>query len=184
MQLPDAVFTQLRHLLDMEEGIQWKVGDFIRDVWAEMSRYTDQDDQRKEHASMISQMANGTGADKSTLRSRKKMSVFFTDADRSFWQPPYTYHQMRALMSAGEDKWRDVALWGMDGGWNNGVATIDEIREKITGEIDARELCLKRLIVLERKIMTIRGDLSTPPDVVVALCLIPSILQDTKELLD
>ena len=70
MQLPDAVFTQLRHLLDMEEGIQWKVGDFIRDVWAEMNRYVDKDDERKEHASMISQMANGTAADSSTLRSR------------------------------------------------------------------------------------------------------------------
>jgi hypothetical protein len=133
---------------------------------------------------MIKDLAKGTGADKSSLRRREKMSRFFHDADRKYWQPPFTYHQMRALMTAGEDKWRDVALWAMDGGWNNGVATIDEIRAKITGEVDARELCLRRLMVLERKIQVVTDDLTTPDDVRVALSLIPSILQDAMELLD
>ena len=136
MRLPDAVFTQLRHLLDMEEGLQWDVGDFIRDVWSEIARYSE--DQKKDHADMVKQMANGTGADKSTLRSREKMSTFYSKQARDTWQPPYSYHQMRALMSAGTE-WVGVATWGLDGGWNNGVANIEEIRAKITSDRDPNE---------------------------------------------
>ena len=182
MNLPEAVFVQLRHLLDMEEGIQWSVGDFILDVWTETRKY-DQDDEKKAHASMIREMAEGTGADKSTLRSRENMSKFYDKHDREVWQPPYTYHQLRAIRKAGETSWRSVAGWGLTGGWNNGVATIDEIRAKIDGQIDAKALCMKRLVVLEHKIRVLRDDLGTPPDVVVALSLVPSIIQDAKELL-
>ena len=182
MKLPDAVFVQLRHLLDQGETVQWATGDFIRDVWEEIHRYTPKIDQPKEQAQMIKDMARETGADKSTLRSRFRMSVFFTDQQRATWMPPYTYHQMRALKSA-EDGWADVATWGLMGGWNGQLATIEEIRAHIRGEQDPLELTLKRIIVLERKIRVVLDDLSTPADVREGLILIPAILEDVKELL-
>lgn len=181
MRLPDMVFAQLRHLLDMEENLQWEVGDFIRDVWVEIEIRVPDGKERKAHAEMINQMAYGTGADKSTLRSREKMSMFYTKEDRAKWDM-YTYHQLRAIRKAGEN-WETVAEWGMTGGYNGGVATIDELRAKIDGEIDANELCMKRLIVLERKIRVILDDLSTPASVREGLVLVPTILEDTKELL-
>lgn len=181
MQLPDAVFTQLRHMLDMEEGVQWGVGDFILDVWTELSRFVSDEDRRKEHANMINQMASKTGADKSTLRSRENMSKFYSPQDRVEYDM-FTYHQFRALRKAG-DNWREIAEWAKDGGWNNGMATIDEIRAKIDGEQDSLDLTRKRLDALERKIRVILDDNATPPNVREALVLIPTILQDAKELL-
>lgn len=183
MKLPDLVFEQLRHLLDMGEIQQWAVGDFIRDVWEEIEKNIPEGSERKEYASMIRQMANATGADESTLRSRAKMSKFYlTKATRESWQPPYTYHHLRALMSAG-DNWREIALWGLTGGFNEGVATVQEIRDKIRGDRDPLELTRARIERLRKTVDGIMVAEETPENVVVGMTLLPAILDDVLDLL-
>jgi hypothetical protein len=179
--LPDEVFTQLRYLLDQGDMIQWRTGDFILDVWAEIAKYSPPGDHKKDHAIMITQMASRTGADKSTLRSRERVSEFFDEDMRNKWQPPYSYSQMKALRTAG-DEWETVAEWGLDGGWNNGVATTDEIRDKISGQRDPKELLLKRLVSMEKTARRIIDDEATPVDVREGMVLALAVIQDTKEL--
>ena len=182
MKLPDLVFEQLRHLLEMGDIQQWAIGDFIRDVWEEIEKNIPEGSERKEYASMIRQMANATGADESTLRSRTKMSRFYSDADRDVWQPPYTYHHLRALMSAGDD-WPGIAMWGLTGGFNDGVATVQEIRDKIRGDRDPLELTRARIERLHKTVDRIMVAEETPENVVIGMSLLPAILEDVLDLL-
>ena len=183
MNLPDLVYEQLRHLLDMGERNQWAVGDFIRDVWEEIEKNVPKEEHKKEHATMIIQMATNTGADKSTLRSREKMSTFYQMGWRATWQPPYTYHHLRALMGAGPDGWADVASWGLTGGYNGGLATVEEIRDHIRGAVDPTELTRKRLVSLQRMASKIIQAEETPIKVSVQLGLVPAMIEDALDIL-
>ena len=139
MILPDDVFTQLQHLLDTEHTAQWTVGDFICDVWAEVqTRYPDG------HADMITQLASKTGADKSTLRSREKMSGFYSQADREDWIPPLSYHHLRAQLPTGDD-WRLYADWTLVNGKGGGVATVGELREHLKSLRDKDQVLRDRI---------------------------------------
>ena len=182
MKLPDLVYEQLRHLLSMGEANQWAVGDFIRDVWIEIEMRVPDGDERKEHAAMIRLMAQNTGADESTLRSRKNMSTFYPESARQVWQPPYTYHHLRALMSAG-DEWEQVAQWGLTGGYNDGIATVREIREHIRGKTEPLVLTQQRLTRLQKLASKIIEAEETPRPVGVQLSLIPIIVEDALDLL-
>lgn len=182
VKLPDAVFEQLRYLLDRGEQNQWDVGDFIRDVWSEIQVYVPVDEQKKAHAVMIIQMADRTGADKSTIRSRESMSSFFNDLARLAWQPPFTYHQMRALKTAGPDDWEKVAEWAMDGGYNGQPASIDEIREHINGKVSPSDLLRKRLTRLELLARKIYDDPATQEDVRETILITITTIQDALDL--
>lgn len=152
--LPDAVFEQLRHLLDMEAKNQWAVGDFIVDVWTEIEKYTPEDERKQAHAKMITEMATKTGADKSTLRSREKVAGFFDERTRNRWVPPYTYHHMRALAAVGEG-WEEVALWGLSGGHNGHLATVDEMRQHIKGSVTPEQWRFEQFDKLDLHILRV-----------------------------
>jgi hypothetical protein len=173
--LPDAVYTQLQHLLDMETIPQWAVGDFIVDVWAEIERYVPEKERKQAHAEMIRDMATNTGADKSTLRSREKMSEFYTKEDREAWMPPLSYHHLRALMSAG-DEWREVAIWAQTGSFAGGVATVADIRAKIKGDKTPEQLTHDRLMVLDGKFQVLLGDFRTDPKTKMAIAMMSILL--------
>ena len=183
MKLPDLVYEQLRHLLSMGEANQWAVGDFIRDVWIEIEMRVPDGDERKEHAAMIRLMAENTGADESTLRSRKKMSTFYDKITREEWMPPYTYHHLRALMAVGRDQWTETATWGLTGGWNGGLVTVKEIREHIRGKTEPLVLTQQRLERLQKLASKIIEAEETPRPVGVQLSLIPIIVEDALDLL-
>jgi hypothetical protein len=175
MILPDGVFVQLQHLLDLEAVNQWAVGDFIVDVWAEIQRYAPEEEQKQEHADMIKQMASNTGADKSTLRHREKMSGFYPVSERGRWMPPYSYHHLRALMSA--DNFEETAHWGLTGSIGGGVATVAEIRHKIKGDKSPEQLEQERIRALYGKIQAILGDSTTSPTTRMGVTLIKFLVE-------
>ena len=103
-QIPDEALLQLRDLLEQDATMQWEIGRFIAVYWEEVLKYVDTRDTREAHAEVIRQFATGTGADRTTLRDREKMWLFFTDEDRARF-PTFTYHQFRALRKAGPNDW-------------------------------------------------------------------------------
>ena len=69
VQLPDAVIESLRQLLDDSDSYQFAVGDLINDVLVEFDQIKRSD--------LIKQMADRTGADRSTLRDRHNVAKFY-----------------------------------------------------------------------------------------------------------
>jgi hypothetical protein len=178
VQIPDEALLQLRALLETEGGIQWEIGDFIVSYWEEVLKYVKPDEVREAHANVIRQFAHGTGADRSTLRDREKMSMFFTEADRARF-PMFTYHQFRALRKAGKDEWEWWAEVAARNNWS--VAKIREAIDDFTTE--GTEVLLKRLKKLGSLTRKILDDTRVDEEVRESLCLIPTILLDTEELI-
>ena len=176
-QIPDEALTQLRTLLEEDGTMQWEIGKFIAVYWQEVLRYVDSRDTREAHAEVIRQFASGTGADRTTLRDREKMWLFFTDDDRERF-PVFTYHQFRALRKAGED-WERWAILASDGNWS-----VARIRKEMAKEEDPNKVLLKRLDKLGKATRKILDDQDVPKEVRTSLSLIPTILEDTKELLN
>ena len=177
-QIPDEALLQLRDLIEKEGGIQFEVGDFIVDFWEEMLKFVKADEVREAHASLIRQFAKGTGAAKSTLRDREKMSLFFTKADRARF-PSFTYHQWRALRRAGEDEWEWWANVAVQRDWS-----VRDIREAVEDfSTEGTEVLLKRIKKLGSLVRKILDDDRVDPAVRESLSLIPTILEDTKELI-
>lgn len=177
-QIPDEALLQLRDLLDKEGGAQWETGDFIVAYWEEVLKYVEPNEVREAHAKVIRKFASGTGADPTTLRDRERMSLFFTKADRARF-PMFTYHQFRALRSAGEDEWEWWAEVAARENWS-----VAKIREAIDDfNTEGTEVLLKRLDKLDKQTRKIMDDDRIDEEVRTSLCLIPTILQDTKELI-
>jgi hypothetical protein len=175
-QIPDEALNQLRTLLEQDGEMQWQIGQFIVDYWQEMLKYVKQDEVREAHAELIRQLARGTGADRSTLRDREKMRLFFTDDDLARF-PVFTYHQWRALRSAGE-RWLEFAERANDENWS-----VAKIRAEIKGKPTLAEVTLKRLGKIEDAARKIMDDQEVPDYVRESLILIPTIVADTKELI-
>lgn len=175
-QIPDDAIDQLRSLLEADGQMQWKIGQFIADYWQEMRKYIHEEEEREQHAELIRQFARGTGADKTTLRDREKMWLFFTDDDRLRYEV-FTYHQFRALRSAGEDNWEEYAEWAIEYG-----ASVAEIRRKIKMDKDPVPDWVRRMEALEKQARKIFEDDATPEEVKSGVVLILTILEDTKEI--
>ena len=177
VQIPDEALTQLETLLTEEGGIQWDIGDFLDDFWEEMKKYLPLTEQRKAHAELIRQFAKGTRADRTTLRDRKRMSVFFPKRVRAGY-PMFSYHQFRALRSAGEDDWWAWAELAADEGWS-----VAKIRKEINKDRNPKEVLrerIEKIAIATRKVM---DDEEVQEDVRTSLCLIPNIIHDTLELI-
>lgn len=176
-QIPDEALNQLRSMLEKDGSMQWEIGGFISDYWQELLKYVAPKEVKNEHALMIRDFARFTGADPSTLRDREKVYAFFTDVDRERYDT-LTYHQFRALKSAGADHWEGWAVKALDGQWS-----VRKIRKEIKGEETPEEALLKRLTKIDESTRKILDDLEVRNDIRTALALIPSIIQDTKDLL-
>jgi hypothetical protein len=176
IQIPDEALDQLRTLLEKDGQMQWIIGDFIVDFWTEVQKYVDTSDTREAHAEVIRQFASGTGADRTTLRDREKMSMFFTKADRARF-PLFTYHQFRALRKAGEG-WEEYAEIAANNGYS-----VAQIRNLIDTEEAPMEVLKKRIAKLCRATWKIMDDETVPMEVRTSLSLIPTILEDTEELI-
>ena len=101
VQLPEQVIEALRQLLNDGERYQWAVGDLITDVLAEFPDV--------KRAELIRQLADRTGADRSTLRDRHNVARFYPIEVRKQYDM-LTWSQLRACKSAGTE-WRQYADW-------------------------------------------------------------------------
>ena len=104
IQLPDQVIEAMRQLLDDGERYQWAAGDLIIEILDEFPTI--------ERAEVIRQLADRTGRDRSTLRDRHNMCIFFPKDVRQEYDA-LTYSQLRACKSAG-DRWKEYADWALD----------------------------------------------------------------------
>jgi len=85
--LPEQVIEVLRQLLDDGDKHQFNVGDFITDVIAEFPQV--------QRAELIRQLADRTGADRSTIRDRHNMAEFYPKDVRQEFDM-LSYSQLRA----------------------------------------------------------------------------------------
>jgi len=99
--LPEQVIEALRQLLDDGDRHQFVVGDFICDVLDEFPEVSRSD--------LIIQMADRTGANRSTLRDRHNVARFYPEEVRKEFDM-LTWSQFRACKSAG-DSWREYMEW-------------------------------------------------------------------------
>jgi hypothetical protein len=178
-QIPDEAYDQLRTLLEHDGSIQWQVGDFITEFWTEMKRYLVESEVNKAHAKMIRDFADHTGADRTTLRDRERMSRFFTQEERAEY-PILTFHQFRALRSAGDD-WQQWAEWAMENGRQGAPASTSKIRQAIKESKDPTPDFLKRLERMEKDGQWVLSNEEPPKDVKDGVALVLTILEDTKE---
>ena len=118
VKLPDEVIEATRQLLHEGEGYQWRVGDHLAAVVDGFGHVL-------KRSEVIRQLANGVGADASTLRDRECMARFYPPSLRREYDS-LTYHQLRACKSAGE-RWREYADWALD----NLPAPVSLIRASI-----------------------------------------------------
>jgi hypothetical protein len=178
-QIPDEAYAQLEALLEREGGIQWEVGDFIADFWQEMQRYLKPEEEDEAHAKLIRDFADNTGASRSTLRDREKMSMFFTAEDRNRYDV-FSYHQFRSLRSAGEN-WEIWAEWAIRNSFRGRPASEKKIREAIDADRDPTVVYKKKLQRMETDCKGILIDERAPDEVKVNVEEILKILNDTKE---
>ena len=101
VQLPDALIETLRQLLDDGDKYQFAIGDFISEVLVEFDQIKRSD--------LIKQMADRTGADRSTLRDRHNVAKFYPQDVRVSYDM-LSYSQLRACKAAG-DEWERYAKW-------------------------------------------------------------------------
>jgi hypothetical protein len=176
MKLPDEVYEQLRHMLGQGEKFQWKIGDFIEEIWIEVlnhlppyvvntqtgERIVDYDRlSRLAHADLIRDLAENTGADKSTLNDRQNMANFFPKPIREKYDM-LTYSQLRACKSAGPDDWEKWAQWALVNGYNGRPAGVHTIRRAINKAEDPTPDWVNRLKKLEELVEKLITDDDTP----------------------
>lgn len=167
MNLPNEVFETLRTMLGKGDRLQWDMGAFLEEVWSEAgSYYTKQWGEKKGRAEYIRDCATNSGADESTLRDRINMRRFFTDADITVWDM-YTYHQMRALKSAGPDEWEVFANWGLTAGHDGKLASVKQIRReiKIANQDEVDPEWKVKFDRVKETLAQLTDDIDTPPDV-------------------
>lgn len=148
VQLPDEAIEHLRQLLDDAEGYQWATGDFISDMIAEFPEVTRSD--------LIKQMADRTGADRSTLRDRHNMAKFYPYKVRHEFDM-LSYSQLRACKAAG-DQWRRYARWAM----THLPAPVAMIRARIKNNGDDEPYWISRWARMQNIARMIAADESAP----------------------
>jgi hypothetical protein len=112
LQLPDVLIFQYRTIVDANADGHWADGDFLADVVDEFTTVYPPEEMRRVRARIIAQLANATGANRSTMRQRELMSRFFTPDLRREYQP-LTWYQLRECRRAG-DAWEKWAVWALD----------------------------------------------------------------------
>ena len=167
MKLPDEVFTQLTYMLEQGEKWQWKIGRFINEVWEEVQPYvilkageTHTQAIRREHAFLIRSLAEGTGADRSTLNDRQNMATFFSVANREKYHM-LTYSQLRACKSEGED-WETWADWALTNGFHGRPAGVHTIRKAQALKKNPEFMWVRNLRKIEELAEKIMHDQDTP----------------------
>jgi len=166
-QLPEEVIEQIRQLSDSADSFQWQIGDILADVWAEVGpAYTRQlESVRKAHSYIIGQVANRAGIAKSTLRDRESMSRFFPPDMRDKLQP-LTYHQCRALKSAGA-QWVKYHTWVMDQADEKGYfPSVEAIRDQIKADGADLSLWQRRLNKVIPLLVKITVDPAAPTEII------------------
>ena len=93
----------MRQLLNDSDSFQFAIGDLVTDVLAEFPEI--------KRADLLKQLADRTGADRSTLRDRHNCAKFYPQEIRKEFDM-LTYSQLRACKSAGTE-WRQYAEWAM-----------------------------------------------------------------------
>lgn len=181
-QIPDEAYDQLSALLEQEGGVQWKVGDFIADYWEEMQKYLKREELDEAHAKLIRDFADNTGASRSTLRDREKMSMFFTTDDRNRFQM-FSYHQFRSLRSAGE-AWEQWAEWALRNSYKGRPASEKKIREAIDADKDPTVIFMRKLRRMEADANGILIDERAPEDVKEGVRDILTILLTIKDAIE
>ena len=175
-QIPDEALNQLDALLEREGGVQWEVGDFLMDYWEEMLKYLKPNEIKDAHAKLIRDFARGSRADKTTLRDRKKMSLFFPKSVRDRFSM-FSYHQFRALRSAGAEDWEKYAEIAADEGWS-----VAKIRRKIDEDKQPEQGYMRILTRMEKDAFRLLEDKHTPDKIRAGVDLILCVILDTKEL--
>jgi hypothetical protein len=190
MKLPEEVYVQLRNMLNTGERYQWKIGDFVEEVWQELVNHLmgaeipEEKDfekaKRKAHAEFIKDLAENTGADKSTLNDRQNMANFFPVDVREEYDM-LTYSQLRACKRAGED-WEEWAQWALVNGYNGRPAGVHTIRRAINKSEDPTPDWVNRMKKLEELLIKLLEDEELPTVTRESVNMMYSVLQDTKEL--
>ena len=181
IQIPDEAIEHLRHLLERDGIRQWEIGRFLSVYWETLLKHLEPGEVGAAHADMIRDFAVGTGADKTTLRDRENMWLFFSDRDRKKYDM-LTYHQFRALKSAGPHYWEKWAEWALDNGYNGRPASVARIRKAIDDEKNPEPVWVKRLARLEELVTKIVDDEDAPRHVREDMIEVAIIMQATKEL--
>lgn len=166
-QIPDEALLYLRDLAEQDTDVQWQVGDLMVDVWDELRNAVD--NPRTAHASMIRQFAKASGIAQSTLRERENVARFFDKWTRS---DVLTYHQHRAIKSAGDD-WRKWMVWALDTN-----ASVDQIRRAIAEEQNPEPAWKKRLVQIDAITARLVVDKNAPDDVKDSAILMHKMVQD------
>jgi len=148
IQLPEQVIETLRQLIDDGDKHQFTVGDFICDVMDEFPEVT--------RADLIRQMADRTGADRSTLRDRHNVARFYPPKVRKEFDM-LTWSQLRACKAAG-DEWREYAEWAMD----NMPAPVAVIRARIKNNGDDQPYWIARWDRMQSLATLLVDDLDCP----------------------
>lgn len=151
MNLPDEVFTHLAYMLQEGEKWQWNVGDYIEEIWQKILPLVKPEDgkthvqmARKAHADLIRTLAEGTGADKSTLNDRQNMAEFFSPRKRRQYEM-LSYSQLRACKKAGPEHWEEWAQWALVNGFYGRPAGVHTIRRAINKAEDPTPDWIRRL---------------------------------------
>ncbi len=149
--LPDALIETLRQLLDDAESYQWATGDFIMDVLVEFDQIKRSD--------LIKQMADRTGADRSTLRDRHNVAKFYPKVIRKEYDM-LSYSQLRACKAAG-DEWRKYAEWAV----SHLPAPVAMIRARINSNGDNEPYWISRWARMQNIARLITADAAAPEKV-------------------
>lgn len=188
MNLPDEVFTHLAYMLHEGERWQWDVGDYIEELWKKVLQLvkpegtkTREQMARKAHADLIRTLAEGTGADKSTLNDRQNMAEFFSPKQRKQYDM-LSYSQLRACKRAGPEDWETWAQWSLVNGYNGKPAGVHTIRRAMALADNPEPLWLQRMAKLTELAFKIWSDEDTPRAIRDNLAIVISTIQDTKEL--
>lgn len=151
VQLPEQVIEALRQLLDDGETYQWATGRFICDVLDEFPN--------EKRSDLIIQMADRSGADRSTLRDRHNMAKFYPVAVQKEFDM-LTWSQFRACKSAGDDA-HEYLEWAA----NNLPAPVAVIRARIKNNGHDQPAWVHRWEAVQRLAAMIVGDTEAPDEI-------------------
>jgi hypothetical protein len=148
VQLGDEIIEALRQPLDDGDRYQFAVGDFISEILEEFDHIKRSD--------LIKQMADRTGADRSTLRDRHNVAKFYPKETRKEYDM-LSYSQLRACKAAG-DEWRKYAEWAV----KHLPAPVAMIRARIKSNGDNEPYWISRWARMQNIARLIVADADAP----------------------
>ncbi len=150
-QLPDQVIETLRQLLDDGEAYQWATGRFICEVVDEFPNL--------DRSEIVKQLADRTGANRSTLRDRHNMAKFYP-AEVVLQYDMLSYSQLRACKSAGGEAHKYLE-WAA----NNMPAPVAVIRARIKNNGHDQPAWVHRWEGMQRLAQQIADDQEAPAEI-------------------